>query len=283
MEAKRVYEEQMILEAEHGNEGNSYVTNIRTSWQGGSERLSRISSRPTLPLAATKGGCSLPRTYMVERSGKLAVLVRTIFGAKSNISLSLDQDELKCMVCSDGHTVLERRGRAARSTGVRLVFLLGDQALPANLPRGQDSGCCVGVIRREYAALDSLIDTFMGMVKYHLLPAGSVIVISSASQIASEGTSDYARALVDAENQFELKGQRHKIFDYANTVCASRTTPTWCQLSQRLRGTHNFRKYQIRFFVIFCYLFKVKKNVVDYADTVSTKSLTMLARCQCSR
>ena len=243
----------MILEAEHGNEGNSYVTNIRTSWQGGSERLSRISSRPTLPLAATKGGCSLPRTYMVERSGKLAVLVaegrkgcnflRTNFGAKSNISLSLDPDELKCMVCSDGHTVLERRGRAARSTGVRLVFLLGDQALPANLPRVQDSGCCVGVIRREYAALDSLIDTFMGMVKY----------------------------------------QRHKIFDYANTVCASRTTPTWCQLSQRLRGTHNFRKYQIRFFVIFCYLFKVKKNVVDYADTVSAKSLTMLAQRQCSR
>ena len=158
----------------------------------------------------------MPRTYMVERSGKLAVLVaegrkgcnflRTNFGAKSNISLSLDPDELKCMVCSDGHTVLERRGRAARSTGVRLVFLLGDQALPANLPRVQDSGCCVGVIRREYAALDSLIDTFMGMVKY----------------------------------------QRHKIFDYANTVCASRTTPTWCQLSQRLRGTHNFRKYQIR-------------------------------------
>ena len=96
------------------------------------------------------------------------------------------------------HAVLERRGRAERSAGECLVLLLGDQALPANLPRGQDSGCCVGVIRREYAALDHLIDTFMDVVKYHSLPAGSVIVISSASQLASEGTADYARALVDA-------------------------------------------------------------------------------------
>ena len=181
-----VYEEQKSLEAEHGSGGvelkaKAFVARhkeevsgkIRAVFADQVQTYAAIGSynrrlllAPNLYGGAERqvGGCG---DFFTVADGRMGCnSLHTNFGTKSNISLSLDPDELKCMVCNDGHVVLERRGRASRMSGERQVFLLGDQALPANLPRGQDSGCCVGVIRREYA--DKLIETFLSIVRYRL-------------------------------------------------------------------------------------------------------------------
>ena len=125
--------------------------------------------------------------------------LRANFGAKTNSCTSFDPDTMRCAVCrSPPHQVLERNG-IKQKVEKRRVFLVGDQALPAALPDRSNSGDCIAVIRVEHAGLKRLAEHFIELVKPFRLAPGSVVIISSATQLAGS-VEDYASDLVEIES-----------------------------------------------------------------------------------
>jgi hypothetical protein len=73
-----------------------------------------------------------------------------------------------------------------------VCFVLYDQCFPPVVPAEGD-GECLKILQIEDGTLVELIDAFLDITKGFSVPAGSVVVISSASHLARVGTAaEYA-------------------------------------------------------------------------------------------
>ena len=70
--------------------------------------------------------------------------------------------------------------------------------MPGALQDRSNTGDCIAVIRVEHADLKKLADYFIDLVKPFRLPPGSVVIISSATQLAGR-VEEYASDLVEIE------------------------------------------------------------------------------------
>jgi hypothetical protein len=71
------------------------------------------------------------------------------------------------------------------------VFVLTDQCFPPYLTGG-NFGNCIQIVRVEFATLMELGRVFVDIFTGTSLPVGSVVILSSASHLASVGTAGYA-------------------------------------------------------------------------------------------
>jgi hypothetical protein len=96
------------------------------------------------------------------------------------------------------HTVL-RRTIEGNDVGLDNppVFILSDQNFPPMVPAGGE-GECLKIIQVENSTLIELVEVFLGMTRGFDVPAGTVVLLSSASHAASVGTADYAADFVRA-------------------------------------------------------------------------------------
>jgi hypothetical protein len=121
------------------------------------------------------------------------------YAAKQNISTSFDMKNFYCNTCTgEGHVVLHREGeRVAARELAPVAFVLSDQNFAPSLPV-EDGGECLKIIRVEDSGLQELVTLFLEATRGFIMPAGSVVVLTSASQLAWVGASTYAREYVAA-------------------------------------------------------------------------------------
>jgi hypothetical protein len=81
-----------------------------------------------------------------------------------------------------------------------VCFVLYDQCFPPVVPAEGD-GECLKILQIEDGTLVELIDAFLDITKGFSVPAGSVVVISSASYLARVGTAAYAAEYADVRDR----------------------------------------------------------------------------------
>jgi hypothetical protein len=128
---------------------------------------------------------------------------RHCYSTKMNISASFNLENLTCNNCTfrGEHTVLSREvGGSGELDASASCFILSDQNFPPVLPAEGD-GECLKIFRIEDGTLDELVTSFMELTKGFTIPAGSVVVLASASYMALVGTAAYALEFVKARSK----------------------------------------------------------------------------------
>jgi hypothetical protein len=128
------------------------------------------------------------------------------FGTKTNISSSFELDTLVCNTCTlrGKHRVLRRETeRPDTVDNSPICFVLSDQCFPPVLPPEGD-GDCFKIVRIEDGGLMELTNAFIEFTKGFVIPAGSVLVLCSATQLASTGTETYAADFVEAKKKIAM-------------------------------------------------------------------------------
>jgi hypothetical protein len=117
---------------------------------------------------------------------------RHIYTKLQNISTSFHMQTLKCTACIKGeHLVLHRENRHVDGRNlIPQVFVLSDQNFPSVLPVEED-GECIKIMRIEDGNVHELVSSFLEVTKGFVVPAGTVVVLSSVSQLARVGTEEY--------------------------------------------------------------------------------------------
>jgi hypothetical protein len=123
------------------------------------------------------------------------------YTAKQNISTSFSLTNFVCNTCAGGeggHVVLHREGgRVVASDLAPVAFVLSDQNFPPAVPV-QDQGECLKIFRIEDASPQELVAAFLEATRGFIVPAGSVVSLSSASFLAWVGVAAYARDFIAA-------------------------------------------------------------------------------------
>ncbi len=115
-----------------------------------------------------------------------------------NLSTSFDTNTLNCISCPGGHSVL-RREIGGEDVGMDFppVFILTDQNFSPMVPAGAE-GECLKIIQIEHGNLAELASVFLEITKGFAIPAGTVLVLASASHMAAVGKAEYSADFVKA-------------------------------------------------------------------------------------
>jgi hypothetical protein len=123
------------------------------------------------------------------------------YKAKQNICTSFILSDFTCNTCAGGeggHTVLHREGSRIETCDLTPVaFVITDQNFPPATPV-EDSGECLKIFRIEDASPQELVSAFLEATRGFIVPAGSVVALSSASHLAWVGAAAYAQDFVAA-------------------------------------------------------------------------------------
>jgi len=138
--------------------------------------------------------------FFPNSDGRMALCeLRCDYGAMANTSYSFDPSNWECKCCGEAHRILERRTGQPSRSATRRIFLIGDQACPPTLP-GDDNMSCIPVLRQEDASIKDLVRLFMHTVRGFTLQPGSLVVVTSATQMAGAGISHYLDHLSQARS-----------------------------------------------------------------------------------
>jgi len=107
-----------------------------------------------------------------------------------NKIVSCSSFNMKTMTCACCGHFMSRFGVRAKKAE-RAVVILSDHAFPAAAPAGGGGGGCLKIFRCESASLRTITDTFLAATAGWQLAAGSVMLLSSVSHLASVGVSIY--------------------------------------------------------------------------------------------
>jgi hypothetical protein len=115
-----------------------------------------------------------------------------IYSKKQNICTSFNLDTLVYNTCTGNeHPVLRREKRRIDAKDlVPAALVLSDHNFPALLPAEGD-GQCLKILHIEFGTLSELVEAFLGATRGFVMPAGSVVVLASASYLAWGGTAAY--------------------------------------------------------------------------------------------
>jgi hypothetical protein len=118
-----------------------------------------------------------------------------ILGQKKTWSYSSDSVSFECLGCQQHHNHLyfPRRGSGCR--GSRQTIWLADQSMPATIPVASTLGC-VKIVRLKNGSLKDLAEGLVELLSGRQVAAGSVILLTSASNMAAAGTAGYAQDLI---------------------------------------------------------------------------------------
>jgi hypothetical protein len=106
---------------------------------------------------------------------------------KQNVSSSFSLDNFLCNTCMGReHPVLHREGKKIDMKSlVPVAFVLSDQNFVPAVPVGGD-GECLKILRIENG-LKELVELFLEATRGYIIPAGSVVILTSASYLSWVG------------------------------------------------------------------------------------------------
>ena len=115
------------------------------------------------------------------------------FNQKLNVMMSFNPNELECRCCPEkvlvDHQSINKTGRR--------VFVLADHNFPASAMANYSHGQCMKIIRVENGTLWEIFGIFHETIRRGRLhiPAGSVVLLGSASHLADMGLTAYVKEL----------------------------------------------------------------------------------------
>jgi hypothetical protein len=162
--------------------------------------LKASSGALSAPDLRTGADVAAPDTgsFYSEADGRITrTEVKVVLGQKKTWSNSLQTATFECLGCKKhvNWQAFPRKGSSTRS-GLQTIWL-GDQSIPAMLPTDSDMGC-VKIFRLENGSVIDLAEGLINMMKGRQLSAGSVVLLTSLSNMASAGTAGYISDLVEA-------------------------------------------------------------------------------------
>ena len=122
------------------------------------------------------------------RMGMVQLLVN--FSKKTCKTYSFDPETMLCSMCPDReHRLMGGSYVPGDMGGDRIVVFAGDQALPPGW--ASSSGGCPATIRIEYGSLRDIAEEVAAVTRGWRVPAGSIILLSSATQLLGAGLGHY--------------------------------------------------------------------------------------------
>jgi hypothetical protein len=132
-----------------------------------------------------------------KRDGIIALChIRSVIEKKQNISTSFSPKNLTCSSCP-------ARGEhpVCGEGGARQCFILSDQNFPGCVL--VTAGECLKIIRIENGMLGELVGCFLDLFQAKILPAGSTVVLFSATHLRMRGLSGYISDLSIEMNRLD--------------------------------------------------------------------------------
>jgi hypothetical protein len=164
-------------------------------------RAAKNSERPVRTLCGSAGTCNVGSFENVMGLTSATPNYRFCCKNKLNISTSFQLDKLMCNTCIGGdHVVLGREVEAGGKDLAPMAFILADQNFPPVLSAGGD-GDCLKILQVEDGTLHELVGALLEATRGFRVPAGSVVVLSSMSQLAWVGTAAYVAKFVGARRR----------------------------------------------------------------------------------
>ena len=152
--------------------------------------LGRRVNLPVLPDFHSVPDARVHRSILVEDMDNLAVC-----------SASFNPGSWLCVACNNNHALLPRKRNLSQWAGGRKVIFLTDQDFPAVLPSTENK--CPIIVRREGGSLTEIGDTFCKLLGEFAVPEGSIILVSSLSQLRNDGLSAYIESIIREGNRFK--------------------------------------------------------------------------------
>jgi hypothetical protein len=150
-------------------------------------------------------------SFMSNGDGRI---LRTQFevnlGQRRVISYSFNPGTMECK-CNSSHSGRKiASGRGERKT-IREAIILADQSYPAALPSGSDK-LCLNIIRIEHGLLHELAEVLENVLRGRYLEAGSLIMLFSATNLATAGVVGYCADLIGAIERLKRSIGEHVVF-----------------------------------------------------------------------
>ncbi len=101
-----------------------------------------------------------------------------------NISFTFDPANLKCVVCSNPHSILAKGANDSPP-----VILFADQNFVSTLSGGTS---CIAIARLEDSNLIELMELSLEIFDRHTLPPGTLLLYGTVSHLFNAGTTAYA-------------------------------------------------------------------------------------------
>ncbi len=142
-----------------------------------------------LPMEKTDAG-----SFTVEGDSRvLYTFNRFNYKKRQNISSSFNFEQMSCTTCGGPeHKFLSKlQENIDASDQTPPCFIFTDQNNPSFLP-AVDEGECLKIFRMEDATLDELVTCFVDIIEGFSIPAGTILLLSSLSQLLSQGACKYA-------------------------------------------------------------------------------------------
>jgi hypothetical protein len=141
-------------------------------------------------------------SFISTIDGRLAYTgIRTNINQRRIVTTSFDTNSWKCVACSghEGPSMwTDRKDRNEHKE----VFILSNQSYPPLLPVHSEQRC-LRFIRVENGSIQTLTSELLSIGRGYTLGAGSMVLIFSASHMATAGTAGYIEDLLAASAQIK--------------------------------------------------------------------------------
>jgi hypothetical protein len=135
-------------------------------------------------------------TIFSEADGRVKLTdIKVVLGQKKTWTFSFDSSTFECLGCQQHHNHLYFPRRGSGGRGSRQTIWLSDQSMPAAIPVSSSLGC-IKIVRLENGSLMDLAEGLVDLLSGRQVTAGSVILLTSASNMLAAGTAGYAQDLV---------------------------------------------------------------------------------------
>jgi hypothetical protein len=137
-------------------------------------------------------------TIFSEADGRIKLAdIKVVLGQKKTWTYSFDSNTFECLGCEQHHNLLYFPRRGSIGRGARQTIWLADQSMPAAIPVTTTLGC-VKIVRLENGSLMDLAEGLVELLSGRQVAAGSVILLTSASNMLAAGTAGYTQDLINA-------------------------------------------------------------------------------------
>jgi hypothetical protein len=135
-------------------------------------------------------------TIFSEADGRVKLTeIKVVLGQKKTWTFSFDSSSFECLGCQQHHNHLYFPRRGSGGRGSRQTIWLSDQSMPGAIPVSSSLGF-IKIVRLENGSLMDLADGLVEILSGRQVAAGSVILLTSASNMVAAGTAGYAQDLI---------------------------------------------------------------------------------------
>jgi hypothetical protein len=151
-------------------------------------------------------------SMMAYQDGRMrCVDVEVNLGQKKNWSFSFGRRDMECLGCTNHQNVISFPKRGSGVRGSLQAIWLGDQVIPACLP-SQSRLTCVKIVRLEHGSLMDLAEGLVRVLSGRQVAAGSVVLLTSLTNMATASTEGYAADLMAAVKYLRVNLGDHLIY-----------------------------------------------------------------------